>query len=95
MSFGFVVANAISTLMAMTSNYFLNNYLTFHNLHKTFSGPHGGGGPGCGPVGVVDKLVKYLPKPFPLMLDFLKEFYMFLVYKLFLRMKKKVKGLKY
>ena len=33
------------------------------NLHKTFSGPHGGGGPGCGPVGVVDKLVKYLPKP--------------------------------
>lgn len=37
MSFGFIVANAISTLMAMTSNYFLNNYLTFHNLHKTFS----------------------------------------------------------
>ena len=33
------------------------------NMHKTFSGPHGGGGPGCGPVGVVDKLVKFLPKP--------------------------------
>ncbi len=33
------------------------------NLHKTFSSPHGGGGPGSGPVGVVDKLVKYLPSP--------------------------------
>lgn len=33
------------------------------NLHKTFSTPHGGGGPGAGPVGVVDNLVKYLPEP--------------------------------
>jgi len=33
------------------------------NLHKTFSTPHGGGGPGSGPVGVVDHLVKYLPSP--------------------------------
>ena len=33
------------------------------NLHKTFSTPHGGGGPGAGPVGVVDKLAKYLPNP--------------------------------
>ncbi len=33
------------------------------NLHKTFSTPHGGGGPGSGPVGVVNHLVKYLPKP--------------------------------
>jgi len=31
------------------------------NLHKTFATPHGGGGPGAGPVGVVDKLVEYLP----------------------------------
>ena len=31
------------------------------NLHKTFSTPHGGGGPGAGPVGVVEKLRKYLP----------------------------------
>lgn len=31
------------------------------NLHKTFATPHGGGGPGAGPVGVVDKLVPYLP----------------------------------
>jgi len=33
------------------------------NIHKTFSTPHGGGGPGSGPVGVVDHLVKYLPSP--------------------------------
>ncbi|CCV65060.1 Glycine decarboxylase subunit 2 [Paracholeplasma brassicae] len=33
------------------------------NLHKTFSTPHGGGGPGSGPVGVVKKLKDYLPYP--------------------------------
>ncbi len=33
------------------------------NLHKTFSTPHGGGGPGSGPVGVVSGLEKFLPKP--------------------------------
>lgn len=31
------------------------------NLHKTFSTPHGGGGPGAGPVGVTEKLKPYLP----------------------------------
>jgi glycine dehydrogenase subunit 2 len=33
------------------------------NLHKTFSTPHGGGGPGAGPVGVKTILEPYLPKP--------------------------------
>ncbi|MCK9198327.1 MAG: aminomethyl-transferring glycine dehydrogenase subunit GcvPB [Bacilli bacterium] len=33
------------------------------NIHKTFSTPHGGGGPGSGPVGVNDKLVDLLPDP--------------------------------
>ncbi len=33
------------------------------NLHKTFATPHGGGGPGAGPVGVVEKLRKFLPVP--------------------------------
>ncbi|WP_285519153.1 aminomethyl-transferring glycine dehydrogenase subunit GcvPB [Thermococcus nautili] len=33
------------------------------NLHKTFSTPHGGGGPGSGPVGVKDFLKEYLPVP--------------------------------
>ena len=32
------------------------------NLHKTFSTPHGGGGPGAGPVGVAEHLVKFLPE---------------------------------
>ena len=33
------------------------------NLHKTFSTPHGGGGPGSGPVGVAEHLVEFLPNP--------------------------------
>ncbi|MGX4669571.1 aminomethyl-transferring glycine dehydrogenase subunit GcvPB [Cerasibacillus sp. JNUCC 74] len=33
------------------------------NLHKTFTGPHGGGGPGSGPVGVTEELKPFLPKP--------------------------------
>ncbi len=33
------------------------------NLHKTFSTPHGGGGPGSGPVGAIEKLVPFLPRP--------------------------------
>ncbi|MES9944823.1 MAG: aminomethyl-transferring glycine dehydrogenase subunit GcvPB [Candidatus Thiodiazotropha sp.] len=37
------------------------------NLHKTFSTPHGGGGPGAGPVGVSQRLEPYLPVP---MVDF-------------------------
>jgi glycine dehydrogenase subunit 2 len=33
------------------------------NVHKTFSTPHGGGGPGAGPVGVGERLLPYLPMP--------------------------------
>jgi glycine dehydrogenase subunit 2 len=33
------------------------------NIHKTFSTPHGGGGPGAGPVGVCEELAKFLPVP--------------------------------
>ncbi len=33
------------------------------NLHKTFSTPHGGGGPGSGPIGVCEKLISFLPVP--------------------------------
>ena len=33
------------------------------NTHKTFATPHGGGGPGAGPVGVTEELVRYLPQP--------------------------------
>jgi glycine dehydrogenase subunit 2 len=37
------------------------------NLHKTFSTPHGGGGPGAGPVGVSERLAPFLPTPLPLL----------------------------
>src|SRR6187397_655797 len=39
------------------------------NLHKTFSTPHGGGGPGAGPVGVGERLEPYLPSPMPVLAD--------------------------
>jgi glycine dehydrogenase subunit 2 len=41
-----------------------------YNLHKTFSTPHGGGGPGSGPVGVAAPLVDFLPGP---IVDILEE----------------------
>ena len=34
-----------------------------YNVHKTFTGPHGGGGPGAGPIAVRDFLEPYLPRP--------------------------------
>ncbi|MEO8638303.1 MAG: aminomethyl-transferring glycine dehydrogenase subunit GcvPB [Chloroflexota bacterium] len=37
------------------------------NLHKTFSTPHGGGGPGAGPIGVSERLAPFLPTPQPLL----------------------------
>ncbi len=37
--------------------------MCFFNLHKTFSTPHGCGGPACGATGVSEELVKYLPAP--------------------------------
>lgn len=46
------------------SNPKLMGFDVFHlNLHKTFSTPHGGGGPGAGPIGVVEMLKDYLPVP--------------------------------
>ncbi len=37
--------------------------LMHYNPHKTFSGPHGGGGPGAGPIAVREHLAPYLPAP--------------------------------
>lgn len=37
--------------------------LVHMNLHKTFTTPHGGGGPGSGPVGVKKELIRFLPVP--------------------------------
>ena len=39
------------------------------NLHKTFGTPHGGGGPGAGPVGVVESLERFLPVSLPVKRD--------------------------
>jgi len=39
------------------------------NLHKTFSTPHGGGGPGAGPVGVSERLAPFLPAPRPILVE--------------------------
>ena len=39
------------------------------NLHKTFSTPHGGGGPGAGPVGVSERLEPFLPAPVPVLVE--------------------------
>ena len=39
------------------------------NLHKTFATPHGGGGPGAGPVAVSPRLVEFLPGPRPVRLE--------------------------
>jgi glycine dehydrogenase subunit 2 len=39
------------------------------NLHKTFSQPHGGGGPGAGPIAVKEHLVDFLPSPHVVMSD--------------------------
>ncbi|MCH8306398.1 MAG: aminomethyl-transferring glycine dehydrogenase subunit GcvPB, partial [Candidatus Marinimicrobia bacterium] len=52
--------NALISLMKPANMGF---DITHLNLHKTFSTPHGGGGPGAGPVGVISKLSKYLPYP--------------------------------
>lgn len=50
--------------------------ITHLNLHKTFSTPHGGGGPGSGPIGVVEKLEPYLPVPV-IEYDSAEDFYYF------------------
>jgi glycine dehydrogenase subunit 2 len=44
------------------------------NLHKTFGTPHGGGGPGSGPVGVKKELAKFLPNPSIVLNDDIYEF---------------------
>ncbi len=48
--------------------------LCFFNLHKTFSSPHGCGGPATGAFGVTDKFIKYLPVP---LVEFDKDKYYF------------------
>ncbi|WP_132059445.1 aminomethyl-transferring glycine dehydrogenase subunit GcvPB [Halorussus amylolyticus] len=48
-----------------------------YNVHKTFATPHGGGGPGAGPVGVTERLAEFLPAPRVRERDGGKEFELF------------------
>lgn len=52
-----------NAIMGYTNPKLMGFDVVHINLHKTFSTPHGGGGPGAGPVAVVDKLKDYLPTP--------------------------------
>lgn len=64
----FVVENIIililcflSLQVGLTSPGFIGADVCHLNLHKTFCIPHGGGGPGMGPIGVKKHLAPYLP----------------------------------
>jgi len=53
----------MNAIMGHTNPRLMGFDIVHMNLHKTFSTPHGGGGPGAGPVGVVEKLKDFLPVP--------------------------------
>lgn len=52
-----------NAIMGWTNPKLMGFDVVHLNLHKTFATPHGGGGPGAGPIGVVEKLKDYLPNP--------------------------------
>lgn len=52
-----------NAIMGWTNPKLMGFDVVHLNLHKTFSTPHGGGGPGAGPVAVVERLKNYLPTP--------------------------------
>jgi len=53
----------LNALMGLARPVDMGFDITHINLHKTFSTPHGGGGPGSGPIGVVERLEEFLPRP--------------------------------
>ncbi|MHC1710226.1 MAG: aminomethyl-transferring glycine dehydrogenase subunit GcvPB [Methanomassiliicoccales archaeon] len=53
----------LNAIMGMTAPGLMDFDIVHFNLHKTFATPHGGGGPGAGPVGVKQFLEPYLPVP--------------------------------
>lgn len=53
----------LNAIMGKTSPGKMDFDIVHFNLHKTFATPHGGGGPGAGPVGVKKKLEEFLPVP--------------------------------
>lgn len=52
-----------NAIMGWTNPALMGFDVVHLNLHKTFATPHGGGGPGAGPVCVVEKLKEFLPSP--------------------------------
>lgn len=52
-----------NAIMGYTNPKLMGFDVVHLNLHKTFSTPHGGGGPGSGPIGVVSELAEFLPVP--------------------------------
>ncbi len=53
----------LNALLGLTRPGDMGFDIVHFNIHKTFSTPHGGGGPGAGPVGIVSKLLPFLPSP--------------------------------
>ncbi|MFH0816248.1 MAG: aminomethyl-transferring glycine dehydrogenase subunit GcvPB [Methanobacteriota archaeon] len=53
----------LNAIMGKTTPGAMNFDIVHFNLHKTFATPHGGGGPGAGPVGVKARLEPFLPVP--------------------------------
>ena len=52
-----------NAILGLTSPGIMGFDAVHYNLHKTFSQPHGGGGPGSGPIGVKSHLAEFLPGP--------------------------------
>jgi glycine dehydrogenase subunit 2 len=67
-------ANA-NAIMGITRPGDMGFDVVHFNLHKTCSTPHGGGGPGAGPIGVAAHLVPYLPGPLPAKDDTTGEYF--------------------
>lgn len=61
-----------NAIMGYTNPKLMGFDVVHLNLHKTFATPHGGGGPGAGPVGVIEELKQFLPAP---VIDFDGETY--------------------
>ena len=53
----------MNAIMGVTTPGDMGFDIVHLNLHKTFSTPHGGGGPGSGPIGLKEKLLPYVPTP--------------------------------
>jgi len=53
----------LNAIMGITTPGDMDFDIVHFNIHKTFASPHGGGGPGSGPVGVKKELAAYLPSP--------------------------------